>query len=197
MTTEKKKRIPKPAISKEIDLLVKLLPLIEKDPSNFSDTKILNHAKKIKLEVCDFYYDDNCSLDRLKWVLHTIRTIIKVVSGITCSKEELDDVTSWLCEKDKSTFPRIYDVSPSGIVEREMIDMDKILKLPLNTIRREDLVDAVYKAFAVGGIGELYIACCPECEKVFRKFRKDQGFCSKKCADNVSKKRQRKRMSDD
>ena len=66
-------------------------------------------------------------------------------------------------------------------------------------ILRARLVRWIVETFdtEAGKPGAAWVGVCPRCHDVFEKKRGDQEYCGKPCADTVSKRRQRKRMSDD
>ncbi len=191
MTTEKKKRILKPKKTADVILLLKILPLIERDPDFLSDEDFFAYADKLSIDLLSF---PSPSFENAKQVFRNIRTIIQETSGIQCKEEAVDSVLNWLIASKhnhrQQPDPHKYRYSLSsgiGIVKQNRYPppQGRLVDDPLT---EKDIMEAVSNAFE-NGPGKFFIGACPRCKKIFEKKQSNSIFCGKYCATEGTRKK--------
>lgn len=209
MTTEKRKRLPKPTKTWQVQALIDLVPFLQADhrhlcweaiewvkkypPSSGSRSFLtpgvldinVNELAEIHRNLCEamrFAYglQNSDSKGTSKWMTEARRG---VTEEIMLGSGTI--MHSWIPAKptDRDWHNR-YFAGMAVMVLCEALGANLTPKIDPNT---QPNLEA----------GKAYVGVCPNCRKIFQKPRLNAEYCGKTCADTASKRRQRKRTSVD
>jgi len=195
MTTEKKKRMPKPAMTAETRHIVdSLLPLLAVEIDSISDNKLLKMAQRPIGDAIGYRTADD---EQLKLKTAGIKHFRETVLGIQGMIRGREDMTAWVNE----SLRPIRAFSPSWQNGLRLFRVDVEGKSLVQDETRWPEMIRGYWVFIVAisfqrndffwpemSNGEFFIGACPRCGKIFEKPRGDSVFCGKYCASEGTRK---------
>lgn len=206
MTTTAKKRVPKPTATPATDALLAVLPLIADDPGKLSDRKIVDLVCEfvehlvdgLNNPVCDWRgfrkgLADNTAL--LGYMRDTAANIREAIANVSPGRDEPpnNDLCRWIGDGlalDAKTRDRAVIFYEGGF---EMMGGGGFEITPDVAVKlyRAHVTEAAWDSLLHGthANGWHYVGCCPRCGKVFEKKQSNAEYCSKSCANMVSRDR--------
>lgn len=211
MTTGRRKRLPKPTKTWQVQALIDLVPFLNADPETLLPTA---KAWLNKYAITPGRWEgklwnttDDLSLESLESIRENLKRFMKPAYGLPITITRT--IEEWTTE------------ASSGITEEFQLRSDAIFSTWIPRNRGTGWQIRLFKGLATLAIkdslgcnlaflhgdvekqqanlcaGRAYVGICPRCGKVFVKPRMNAEFCGKTCADTTSKQRQRKRLSAD
>jgi len=206
----KPKRVPKPARTPAVDVLLALIPFLNfewNDRHRIANEEELLDLFRGAVRAVQPYFDDPAALkDATRWadqpamlyVRETHRLITDMVRDLI--REESVVTQQWYLLARKTIEegiwinllqnplkmriePRVPKVTDNGERWRVIAETTRTL-----------LVVAVVEGLGHDGPGRAYVGECKRCEKIFEKKHSDANFCSPACAgaERIARWRKRK-----
>ncbi|MBP7632855.1 hypothetical protein KBA41_01700 [Candidatus Ozemobacteraceae bacterium] len=205
MTTEKKKRMPKPAMTTEVRTVIASIPFLNftwKDQHRIANEEALLEVFRQVVQAVIPTLDTPESIkDATRWadesepMRHVRETQIissSMVRDLVTGRASKMPPPEWLSDAQDSLDSlrvRILN-SPIGLViDPKIEEKDKHTWRLIAKRTRTLLIKDILTSFIPGGAGLEYIGACPRCGKIFEKKRGDKVFCSPACLSASMQKR--------
>ena len=209
MTTEKKKRTPKPAMTPEVRTVIASIPFLNftwKDQHRIANEEALLEVFR---PVVQELFPGLLSADQIKartlWVddsepmTHVRETQIisaSILRDLAKEAEPKRPPPEWLNEAQAaldSLRVRLRLFPAKMVIEPSIADEDRNTWRLIAKTARTLLIKSVVSAFQADGAGPFYVGACPRCGKIFEKKQANAAFCSYSCgsADRMARWREK------